>query len=152
MQEEGQVVWFNFKMMDSKGTLIESSMDEPISIISGKNHIFKPVENAVVKMSEGDTKRIPVRSNEAFGDYNEDLVYQIPTSKFENVPKVGDSFEMEIEDGTVINMNMVDEKNGVCILDGNHTLAGVDLLFEIEVVKRRLANAQEIKTGKVSTK
>ena len=149
MQIAAQVIFFNYKMMDSRGVLIEASQKEPLSIISGKSHTFKPIENAALKMKKGESKRIPVRSKDAFGDYNEDLVLQVPKSKFESSPKIGDTFEMELEDGSIIKMKMADEKDDVCILDGNHSLAGIDLLFEIEIISRREATAHEIKTGKI---
>lgn len=148
--KSSDVFTFHFKMMDSRGRLIESSQEEPISIVEGKHQIFDFLEKALLKLKPGDQKRVAINSKDAFGGYDTNLVVQIPQSRFGDIPNIGDVFDMDDDGGSVIKMKIVDEKNGLFILDGNHQLAGVDLLFEIEVLKRRPATLKEIRTGKIS--
>lgn len=144
------VFTFHFKMMDSKGRLIESSEEAPISIIEGKYQVFASLEKALLKLRPGDRKRVAINSKDAFGEYDTDLVVQVPQSKFADVPSIGDEFDMDDDGGSTIKMRMVDEKHGLCILDGNHQLAGVDLLFEVQILKRRPATSKEMRTGKIN--
>ena len=149
MSFEQDVIFFKYKMMDSKGNLLDSSDDKPVAIIRGKNQVFDRVENAISNLSIGETKRVAVQCNEAYGEYNPELVLQVPRSKMRGNLTIGSNYEVESDDGTSINMTLVDEKNDIFILDGNHTFAGIDLLFQVEVVKRRMATTHEKKTGNI---
>ena len=144
------VFTFNFKMMDSKGQTIESTQRSPLSVIEGKQQVFGALERALLKLKPGDRKRIAINSKDAFGEYNTDLVVQVPQSKFNELPRIGDVFNMDGDNGSPIKMTVVDEKHGLFILDGNHYLAGVDLLFEIDFIKQRPATSEERRTGKVT--
>lgn len=143
------VFTFNFKMMDSKGQIIESTQKSPLSVIEGKQQVFEALEKALLKLKPGDRKRIAINSKDAFGEYNTDLVVQVPQSNFNELPRIGDVFNMDGDNGSPIEMTVVDEKNGLFILDGNHYLAGVDLLIEIDFLKQRPATSQERRTGNV---
>ncbi|MCB0392120.1 MAG: FKBP-type peptidyl-prolyl cis-trans isomerase [Bdellovibrionales bacterium] len=139
---------FHYKMMDSKGILIKETRDKPLKIIEGKRQIFKPLESSLLNLNPGEIKRITVKCKEAFGEYNSNLLMQVPESEFQQRPKIGDLFNIESENGKLIKMRVADEKNGIYILDGNHQLAGVDLLFEIKLIERRTATPIEIKSEK----
>ena len=145
MPLEQDVIFFKYEMMDSKGNLLDSSDGKPVAIVKGKNQVFNRVENAISNLSVGEIKRIAVKSNEAYGKYNPELVLQVPRSKMKGDLTIGTNYEVEREDGNLINMTLVDEKNDIFILDGNHAFAGVDLLFQVEVTKKREATAHEKK-------
>ena len=149
MQTTTEVITFNYQMMDSKGTIIESNQGRPVSIIQGRDEIFHPVEKAIAHMKEGTKRKVAVRSNEAYGPHRDELVVQVPQSELKSQPKLGEVYELKLDDGSKVEMKIVDDKNGVYTLDGNHPLAGVDLLFNLDIVRRRPATSSEIQSGKI---
>lgn len=136
-------------MMDSKGTILRSNHGKPVSIIQGKSQIFHSLEKAINEMKQGTKRKIAVPHNEAYGPYRENLVVKIPKSDLKTKPAVGEICELKLDDGSKINMKIIDDKNESYILDGNHPLAGIDLIFNLDIIDRRRATPTEIKTGKI---
>ena len=67
-----ETIYFHYTMMDSRGYELCKSK-EPISFVIGKNQIFAPIEKASYGMRVGDSKRVAVPANEAFGLYDPSL-------------------------------------------------------------------------------
>ena len=123
------VVTLKYSLFDQDGELIEKS-SEPIAYLHGGYHnIFPKVEEALGDKQEGDTVSVTMEPEEAFGEYDEELVRVEDTSKFPATIKVGDQFE------------------GVA--DGNHPLAGIRLRFDCEVMEVRPASKEETMHGHV---
>lgn len=120
------------------GTVFDSSRDRgPLEFSIGQNQVIKGFEEAVVGMSEGDSKTVTVASEEAYGAHREDLVITLQRSQIPaNVElKEGLHLQMRQQDGTVFNVMVSDLSEEQVTLDANHPLAGRDLTFEIELVE-----------------
>lgn len=148
MRATKEVVYFNYTVKDSTGHPIDSSQGKTVAILQGAKQTFQVVEDSILKAPIGEKKIIKVKCTDAYGAYKESLVKQVEESKFKNKPKIGSRFKVKTPKG-ILEMTVVDNKDGVYILDGNHSLAGLDLIFEIEVTKRRPAQEFELKTGQV---
>src|SRR5450756_1180475 len=87
------VVTLNYSLLDPDGELIEKS-SEPITYLhGGYGNIFPKVEEALGQKQDGDKVSIVMEPDEAFGEYDEELVRVEDTSKFPPSIKVGDQFE-----------------------------------------------------------
>ena len=87
---------------------------------------------------------------EAFGDYDESLVHLEPADKFPGSIEIGMEFEGHQEDGqskTIFRVtDVADEK---VVVDGNHPLAGLGLMFKCKIESIRAASAEELAHGHV---
>lgn len=120
------------------GTVFDSSRDRgPLEFSIGQNQVIKGFEEAVVGMSEGESKTVTVASEEAYGAHREDLVITLQRSQIPaNVElREGLHLQMRQQDGTVFNVMVSGLSDEQVTLDANHPLAGKDLTFEIELVE-----------------
>lgn len=146
------VVTLKYSLFDADGELIEKSR-EPIAYLhGGYDNIFPKVEAALGSKQAGEAVSVTLEPEEAFGDYDEQLVRVEETGKFPPSIKVGDRFEGVAEGGDehdTIVYTITDIADGKVVADGNHPLAGVRLRFECEVVEVRPASQEEIQHGHV---
>lgn len=144
-----KVVSFHYTLKDSKGTVLESSMeDEPLSYLEGVGQIIPGLESAIHGMKKGEKKSVAVKAEDAYGDYEQDLIVQVPRAQ---IPKkdvvVGDRFHADSGQGhtQVVVVTAVSDTH--VTVDGNHPLAGQDLHFDVEVTEVRDATQDEVEHG-----
>lgn len=139
------VVTMTYQLKNSKGEMLEESKEPVAYLHGGFDNIFPKVEEAMHGKNSGDTVEVTLEPDDAFGDYDEELVQIEPESAFpaENL-KEGMQFEGEDEKGEVIIYTITDIANGKVVVDGNHPWAGERLLFIAKITDVRKANAEEI--------
>lgn len=144
-----QVTSFHYTVKDAEGNVIDSSQGgEPLSFLEGSGNIIPGLENEIKGMEIGDKKAVNVVAQEAYGDRNPELVYDVPKSQFppEEELKIGMMFQTEESDAV---LTLTEIKGDMVVLDANHPLAGKDLFFDIEITGRREASQEEIDHGHV---
>lgn len=149
MSDTRKVIYFKYSVKDSSGKIIDQSGDKTITLLEGTKKVFPIVEAAMLTAELREKHIIQIPAKEGYGDYDLQLVVQVPEAKFRNSPKIGSRFKVKTPNGKIMEMSVVDKKEGVLILDGNHPLAGKNLIFEVEVLRRRPAQEFEIETGQV---
>lgn len=144
------VVALHYELFDVDGNLIEKT-DTPIEYLHGGYHgIFLPVEQALDSKSVGDACRIRLAPDDAFGEYDAELVHVEPRSKFPGNLEVGMQFEGRNDDSDeVLVYTVTDIAEDKVVVDGNHPLAGQTLDFSCTVADVRTATAEEIQHGHV---
>lgn len=144
------VVKMHYSVLDTEGNIIDSSYDgEPLEFIQGQKFLIEGLENALEGHEKGDTFEAKIEANDAYGPRHDGLVQQIGSEMFADFEvEVGMQLRAETDDGeqTVIVIEKTDE---YVIVDGNHPLAGIDLVFDVEVLEVREATAEEIAHGHV---
>ncbi len=120
------------------GTEFERSAEgEPIEITIGSGQFFPGLESALVGMAEGDTKKVTLEPENAFGAHNPELIQNIerelipPEVKLE----IGTVFELKNENGDVAPVKVVEISDENVTIDTNHPLAGEALTFELTLVE-----------------
>ena len=144
-----KVVSFHYTLKDSKGEVLESSVnDEPLSFLEGVGQIIPGLEGALKGLKKGEKKSVHVKAVEAYGERELELIVQVPRDK---IPKkdvaVGDRFHADSGGGhtQVVVVTAINDSH--ITVDGNHPLAGQDLQFDVEVTEVREATAEEMKHG-----
>ncbi len=145
------VVTLTYELHDSAGQLLEKS-DVPISYLhGGYDNIFPAVEYELQGKHVGDTLSIVLEPENAFGEYDEDLVRVEPKDRFP-VPdvKVGMQFEGQgTQSGETLIYTVTDVSEDTVVVDANHPLAGQTLRFSCTVTDVRPATDEEIAHGHV---
>lgn len=142
------VVSINYELTEANGDLVERS-SEPVSYLHGGYHgIFGPVEAALEGKGEGESCLVRLEPDDAFGDYDQDLVRMEPRNVFPENVAVGMRFEGQGSDSGEMRLYTVtDIADDKVMVDGNHPLAGRALNFSGTVVAVRAATQDEITHG-----
>lgn len=120
------------------GEVFDSSREgDPLEFQMGQGKLIPGFEQAVLGMQPGESKTAEIAAADAYGKYQDDMVWEVPKStlpdKFE--PEVGKQLEGIQKDGSRLRMIIKDVSDDKVTLDANHPLAGKDLVFDIELVE-----------------
>jgi len=144
------VVTLKYTVRDPDGNMIDDGHHPLVYLHGGYDGIFPKLEETLHGKNQGDTLQVKLQPDDAFGEYDEELVLVEDQALFPENIEVGMSFERVTEDGEEeIIYRITDIAEGKVVVDGNHPLAGVSLLFDITVDEVRMASAEEISHGHV---
>jgi FKBP-type peptidyl-prolyl cis-trans isomerase SlyD len=142
------VVSLDVELADIWGNSIERS-DEPLQYLhGGYGNIFPAAEAALDGKSVKDRVEVRLEPEDAFGDYDEELLRVERRSRFPEALEVGMRFEGEpggADEGRFFTVTDIAEDK--VVLDANHPLAGMALKLSCTVVGVRAATAGEIESG-----
>ncbi len=146
------VVSVKYELFDSSGELLEK-VDEQISYLhGGYDGIFPAVEEALHGMDVGDVFSVIMEPENAFGDYEHELVRVEPRNLFPKDIEVGMQFEGGAEDDDdedYMLFTVVEVNDTEVTVDGNHPLAGKSLKFSGVITGVRKASPEELEHGHV---
>ena len=120
------------------GEVFDSSRDnEPLEFEVGAGQVIPGFDNAVTGMKVGETKQVRLPEEEAYGPYNQEMVFDADPDQFEEglIPEVGQQFQTQLEDETPLLLTVKSVEEGKVVLDANHPMAGKTLNFDLEVVE-----------------
>jgi FKBP-type peptidyl-prolyl cis-trans isomerase SlyD len=146
------VVSLRYELFDAEGESLEQ-VAEPISYLhGGYDGIFPLVEEALHGKDVGDTCSVTLTPEDAFGEYEHELVEVEARSAFPKDLAVGMQFEGAPEDSDdedFILYTVVSIDDDEVTVDGNHPLAGKTLTFNCTVTGVRAATAEELAHGHI---
>jgi FKBP-type peptidyl-prolyl cis-trans isomerase SlyD len=128
-------------MHDAQGVEL-SAAAETSYLHGGYGGLLAGLERAVEGKAPGETVRVQLEPEDAFGDYDADLLRLEPAERYGEGIAAGMQVE---EDGSLY--LVTDVADGKVVLDGNHPLAGMALRFVLEVLAVRTAKPEEISRG-----
>ena len=145
------VYGIEYTVKNSKGEVVDSNKGQaPLEFIAGKGQIIPGLEKALENMNEGEEKTIVVPAAEAYGEYNEEMIQEVPRDQFEGIDlQKGMTLYGQTPDGQTIAVTVKDFDDEKVVVDYNHPLAGEDLTFDVKVATKREATADESLTGVV---
>ena len=142
---------FHYTLTNSGGEVLDTSRDsaEAFSYLEGLNQIIPGLEKAMALLSVGDKRKIEVAATDAYGEHDEQLLVDVPRTKLPNAEQlqVGDQFQASGPNGEMILFSVIEINGDQIKLDGNHPLAGEDLVFDVEVMAIRNATNEELAHG-----
>lgn len=123
----------------------------PLKFIYGTGMMIPAFEDALAGLESGDQFDFSLTPENAYGEYNEDHVLELPKNIFEidgkfdsEMVKEGNTIPMMDADGHRMNGSVLEVKKDVVVMDFNHPLAGETLHFKGEVVDVHEPTAEEI--------
>jgi len=139
------VVSLRYQLHDAQGELIEKSSDPLTYLHGGYGGLFPLVEESLAGKEEGEMVEVRLEPEDAFGDYDAELVRLEPRERFPKDVAVGMQFEGHSDaSGDVRVFTVTDMTPEQVVVDGNHPLAGRSLVFTCTVVSVRPATHDEI--------
>ena len=120
----------------------EATAEHPFQFISGLGLTLESFEDQVKDLKAGDKFDFTIACADAYGDFDEEHVIDLPKQIFE----VDGKFDSErIVAGNVVPlMTSEGQRINVVVMDMNHPLAGCDLNFVGEVIESRPATNEEL--------
>ena len=146
------VVTLDYNVTDPDGELVDAGQEPLIYLHGGYDDIFPLIEEAVHEKKIGESVIVKMQPNDAFGEYDADLIQIEPRKGFPKELEVGMQFEGVPDGGDdddVIIYRVTEIADDKVVLDGNHPLAGMALVFTCTVTGVRPASAEEIEHGHV---
>lgn len=143
-----KIVSLNYTLKNDQGQVLEESpADQPLVYLHGHENIIPGLEKELNGLNTGDEKNVTVQPEEAYGQYNPQLVFEIPKQQFgEQLPETGQMVQLQSPQGSIV--ATVAEMNGDNVkMDANHPLAGQTLVFDVKVTEVRDASAEELQHG-----
>ena len=147
---KNSVVSISYELTDSQGKALEKS-EQPVTYLhGGYDGIFPTVEEALHGRSAGESLSVVMEPDDAFGEYDADLVRIEPRDLFPENIEVGMQFEGGVEGSDdVLLYTVTDVTDDKVVVDGNHPLAGQTLSFSCTVTAVRMASEEELAHGHV---
>jgi len=142
------VVTLDYHVIDADGNLVDGG-EHPLSYLhGGYSGIFPLIEDALEGKCAGDKVELKLQPADAFGDYDADLIRIEPRAAFPAEIEIGMQFEGVTADGEdEMLYTVTDIVEDKVVVDGNHPMAGIALIFSCTVADVRLASAEEIAHG-----
>ena len=135
------MVALRVEMHDAQGVQLQAP-SELTYLHGGYGELLPALERALEGKSPGESVRLQLEPDHAFGDYHAELLRVEPAERYGEGIAVG----MEVEEDDRL-YTVTDVAAGSVVLDGNHPLAGMALRFAIEIIAVRAATAEEISAG-----
>ena len=125
---EGDTVKLEYTGTFEDGTVFDSSEKHgrPLEFKVGTGQVIKGFENAVKGMEIGEEKKIKLQPSEAYGEFSNDLIKEVPKNK---IP-AGHELEKDMmllvkrDDGSQVISRIKDISENTVTVDMNHPLAG----------------------------
>lgn len=149
--EKNTVVTLNFQVFDPDGNMVDDGQHPLVYLHGGYDGVFPRLEETLHGKHKGESFEIKLQPEDAFGEYDEELVNIEPLDRFPENIEVGMQFERADENGEDDGLlyTITDISDGKVVVDGNHPLAGVALHFKVTVADVRAATTEEVAHGHV---
>ena len=141
---------FHFTLRDLEGRVLDTSVGgEPVAYVEGAAQIIPGLESQLRDEPAGKKFRVQVPAADAYGERDPDQVQKVKRAALpvEGPLKAGDTFRAG-DDAHAAVVTVVAVDGDEITLDANHPLAGVSLIFDIEIMEARLATDTEIQAAR----
>lgn len=122
-----------------------SPENEPLSFVSGTSQIIAGLERALIDAKEGESKKVVVSPEEAYGEYRVDFLQEVSRDQFEGIDlREGMTLFGQGEDGRSVQVIVKSFNDENVMIDYNHPLAGKTLEFHVKVLSIRDAMEEDL--------
>ena len=161
--QKNTIVSLRYKLTDAQNNVIEEPDSPMVYLHGGYEGTFPKIEALLDGQDIGYEATIQLEPNEAFGEYDPELLKIEPRARFPEPLEVGMQFEGVPEadadsddatqeagaeeddaDAEPLIYTVTDVADNQVVLDGNHPLAGMALRFWVQVEDVRAATEDEI--------
>ena len=147
--EPNTVVTLAYELRNADGEPLEDDNAEVAYLHGGYGGIFPKVEQALEGKEPGHEVSLTLEPEDAFGEYDAELLRVEPRNRFPETLEVGMQFEGvpgDKEDEAMI-FTVTDVTQDTVVVDANHPYAGERLWFKCAVKEVRRATADEVEHG-----
>ena len=136
--KKGDRVKIHYTGKDKDNKVFESTVtNSPAEFVIGDGQAIPGLEEAVIGMKLDEAKSIVLKPEKAYGEISKNLIFRVNKDEiFEGVEvKEGQYFELPNEEEKSIVVKVTKVADKTVTLDGNHPLAGEELVFDIQLLE-----------------
>lgn len=144
---KNRVITLKYNLTDPDGNMLDEGNEPIVYLHGGYDGVFIPIEDALESKMVGDSITVKLQPHDAFGEYNFDLLLIEPVENLPQPLKVGMMIEGDTEEGLeegALFYTVTEIAEGKAVLDGNHPLSGMALIFIGTITAIREATVAEI--------
>ncbi len=144
---KAQVVSFHCVLKSYTGKLISSAYyQEVLTFADGHSGILAVLIRGLQNLKKGEKRKIVVKADQAYGFYEPELMIKILRRDlpFSEQIDIGHEVITQDKQGEYRTFRVIEVFDKTLVLDGNHPLAGQDLIFEVEATSIRCATSREL--------
>ena len=151
------VVGLTWTLKDTLGEVLDV-LDEPVEFLVGGDDLFAAIEAALQGHEPGAKVQLQLEPEQGFGDFNDQLLFLEPRSRFPEGTDEGMTFDgaalppglnPDMPRDVLYTVSEVYPEH--LVLDGNHPLAGIAIRLDMTVRSVREATEEEIGRGTAGT-
>jgi FKBP-type peptidyl-prolyl cis-trans isomerase SlyD len=150
------VVALSWRLQDTLGEELDR-LEAPVEFMVGGDDLLAKIEEALQGHEPGDKLDLHLEPEDAFGDYDEKLVFLEPRSVFPEELQEGMTFEelppgaksTDAPAGALFTVTEIYPEH--VVLDANHPLAGIALRLHLKVEGVREPTEEELERRSAGT-
>lgn len=151
------VVALTWTLKDTLGEELDV-LDDPVEFLMGGQDLLPVIEEALIGHTTGATLHLQIEPEQAFGDFNEQLLFLEPRELFPPELEIGHTLEgyalpagcnPDAPKDALYSVSEIYPEH--VVLDGNHPLAGIAIRISLTVQGVREATEEEIGRGSAGT-
>ncbi len=142
---DGRVVTFAYELRDRGGEVLDASTSSgPMRYLHGAGQILPALERGLAGLEPGQRAEIDIPSAEAFGARDEARRVEVARADLPPGVEAGAMVSGADETGRRFQLVVLEVGDETAVLDGNHPLAGRNLVFSVEVRAVESATPEEL--------
>ena len=151
------VVGLTWTLKDTLGEVLDV-LDDPVEFLVGGDDLFDAIEAALLGHEPGARVQLQLEPEQAFGDFNDQLLFLEPRSLFPPETEEGMTFDgaalpsgvnPDMPKDVLYTVSEIYPEH--LVLDGNHPLAGIAIRLDMTVKSVRDATEDEVGRGTAGT-
>lgn len=134
--EDGKKVKFDYTLTVNEQTIETTSTSQPLEYVHGAGTIIPGLEKELMGMRTGESKRITIAPQDAYGVVLPEAIKEVPKANFpaDFQYQVGSVIQLQDPEGNAYPGIVWEIKEDVVVVNFNHPLAGQTLIFEVKIV------------------
>ena len=122
---KNSLVTIEYTLKDEAGEILDSSAEMgPLEYIHGYGMIVPGLEVALMGKDEGEELSITVAPRDAYGEFEENLIFKVDKKQFPPDVKIEVGMEFETDGAHSRGVRVVEVGDDTVTIDANHPLAG----------------------------
>jgi len=133
----GSTVTLHLALTLEDGSVAESTFDEdPLTFTMGDGSLVHGLELALYGLRPGDTQRLALYPEQAFGPHDPERIHRLPRAGFPDDIELtpGNIIAFDTPEGEEIAGTLLSLDDHTVEVDLNHPLAGRRVIFDVEVI------------------
>lgn len=135
--EAGRRISIEYTLSTDGGQVADTNVgQEPLVYEQGKSEILPALEQALVGLKKGESKKVTLTADQGYGIVKPELMQTIPAEKIpEDARKPGTMLMAQSQSGEQRPVRVHEVKGDEIVIDLNHPLAGKALTFDVRVLE-----------------
>ena len=140
----GSTITLHLSLTLQDGTVAETTFDdEPLTLTMGDGSLAAGLELGLYGLRPGNTQRLELYPEQAFGLHDPEKVHQLPRADFDAklVLEPGSIIGFDAPGGEELSGTILAVDDATVEVDFNHPLAGRVVIFDVEIMDVVLAES-----------